>query len=359
VKRPICQVYFPYGRDPRAGGPSGFISQNFAEAPPDGYAITPDLTELPRNPFPTLISAARQGASLTRVVPRGRHDARRRQKFFLSGAHRADTLWFHDSGTFGDVADLVSPQQGVIYQPHTPVKPWEEIEDREQREKREATTLALFERADHVVLPSRHCVEIFEALITPSKLVIIESACAAPDSFAPIPLDPGATYFLFIGRRNHIKGFDIAIEGFRLAHEKSSKLRLLLIGQGPKVSAPGVIDLGPQQRVHDWIASVDCVVNTNRQSYFDLSVMEALAVGRPLIFTMTGGHKDLAGAAQRLEAIAPTAPALTDAMLRFTGEARPPSCEDELRALYQASYSLPSYRERLRRALPLLSARAR
>src|SRR5260370_1156680 len=83
----------------------------------------------------------------------------------------------------------------------------------------------------------------------------------------------------------------LVIDGFRFAYEKNKNIRLVICGSGARESHPGVIDLGRCERVHDWIASVDCVVNANRQSYFDLSALETLSVGTPLAVTPTQGHK--------------------------------------------------------------------
>ena len=37
-----CLVYHPYHRDARAGGPSGFISQNFDTLTSDVFHVTPN-----------------------------------------------------------------------------------------------------------------------------------------------------------------------------------------------------------------------------------------------------------------------------------------------------------------------------
>ena len=108
-----------------------------------------------------------------------------------------------------------------------------------------------------------------------------------------IPLDRELIYFLYVGRRIPIKGYDYIIEAFSRAFSKRKEIRLLLCGGGVSLPQKGVIDLGSQKKIHDWIFSVDCVVNANRQSYFDLSVMETLSVGKTLAYTATGGHKEL------------------------------------------------------------------
>ncbi len=106
-----------------------------------------------------------------------------------------------------------------------------------------------------------------------------------------LPLDPKYIYYLYIGRRNAIKGFDIIIQAFEQAYRTDASLRLLLVGGGDPVRHPGIIDLGRSEEPGNWIAACDFFVSANRQSYFDLSVMEALSLGTPLIIASTGGHR--------------------------------------------------------------------
>jgi hypothetical protein len=85
----------------------------------------------------------------------------------------------------------------------------------------------------------------------------------------------------------------LLIEAFRAAYGKTRDIRLVICGKGTLESHPGIITLGFCERIHDWIASVDCVVNANRKSYFDLSALETLSVGTSLAITPTQGYKVL------------------------------------------------------------------
>lgn len=209
-------------------------------------------------------------------------------------------LWFMDASVYALFAPFVRKEQRIIYQPHCPELPWLEVDastpaGEEKRRAVRASTEALFDRADHLVFPNAGAATIYRTLVRPRHRVhFLESGAAHPPTFAPIPLDPAGCYFLYIGRRNAIKGFDRVLAAFRAARRKREEIRLLVSGAGEPIDDQGVVDIGFTARVHAWIAASDCVVNANRQSYFDLSVLETLAVGTPIALTMSEGHASFA-----------------------------------------------------------------
>jgi len=109
------------------------------------------------------------------------------------------------------------------------------------------------------------------------------------------PLDPQYIYYLDLGRRAAIKGFDVVIEAFRRAHAVDSSMRLLLVGGGERVDEPGILDIGRSEEPADSLSACDYLISANRQSYFHLSVMESLSLGTPMIIACTGGHRFFSG----------------------------------------------------------------
>jgi glycosyltransferase involved in cell wall biosynthesis len=172
-----------------------------------------------------------------------------------------------------------------------------------------------------------------------------------------MPLDPQYLYFLYIGRRLPIKGFDLVIEAFKRASVRRPAIRLILLGKGEKVDLPGVIDVGFSTSPHDWMASVDYIISANRQSYFDLTVLEALSVGAPLLMTCTDGHQVLRGASPGIFDIGE--PNVEDIERAFLSA----QCKRELNVdvirgnqeLFRRQYSDEIYRENLDRILHDLS----
>jgi glycosyltransferase involved in cell wall biosynthesis len=289
-------IVFPYQSSEAEGGPSGFISQLLRDCGIPRLAVTPHAAAS-TSPLGDIVGSARQFVAAKGRLRHARRLAREKHTFREIGGDTATALWFMESGTFSRFERFISPLQTVIYQPHCPQLPWEEIEGTDSRairarETAEVATRALFARADWIVLPNEGARCIYDAVLRDNQRIYYLLSGAAPPKLSGqrLPLDPTLTYFLYIGRRVSIKGFDVILAAFRNAREQRPEIRLVLCGRGELIDEPGVIDVGPTTRVHDWIAACDCVVNGNRQSYFDLSVMETLAVGTPLAMTATGGH---------------------------------------------------------------------
>jgi len=127
-------------------------------------------------------------------------------------------------------------------------------------------------------------------------------------------------------------------------------MRLILVGGGNAVSHPGVIDVGFSPEPAAWIASCDYIVSANRQSYFDLSIMEALSLGTPAIICCTGGHKEFLNLASEgivaLEAADATALCHAFLQCKIPRAENQKAVESNL-ALYGRFWTSSKYRERI------------
>lgn len=350
-------VVFPFPGQRTAGGPEGFISQLLRPFDLPGLVVSP----VPDLPAAGLSRRVQQLlAALSGRARRWEMSASdlvaRETVFTAAGLTGAKHLWFMDQGVYRLFEPFVRPDQTVLYQPHCPELPWEEIaantpDGVRRRREAEAGTRRLMRRADFIVLPNAGVRRIYESLLTPQTQVLyLQSGAARPEVVQPLPLDRQFTSILYIGRRLPIKGFDAVLAGFQRAHAQRPDLRLLVCGAGEHLDHPGVIDVGFTNRVHDWMASADYVINANRQSYLDLSVMETLAIGTPLLMTCTHGHKIFrpwAGPGLRcLDAVTPEAVAA--ALLECSGaHARSPAVREANRALYAREFAVDRYHERL------------
>jgi glycosyltransferase involved in cell wall biosynthesis len=345
-------VFFPYRGSERAGGPEGFIAQNFVGWENSIVATTPCLES-------RLSFGIRDRL---RITGRSKPSSwvRSLRSSFVSRAMMVEAcevekycaLWFHDAGLYQAFSEYLPNNVPVIYQPHTPQLPWEEFEDRVLSARMHDAVLRLVDKALAIILPSEHCVEIYGDILAGKKIAIIASGCRPASNLTPIPLDPEYTYFLYVGRRLPIKGYDLVIDGFRAAFERNNSIRLVICGSGPREMHPGIIDIGFSDRVHDWIASVDCVVNANRQSYFDLSALETLSVGTPIALTPTQGHKTLLEQRSRgVFELAPSAAATADFFMTYRNREIDEDARNDNRELYQREYSTEVYRCRVARVL--------
>ena len=149
-----------------------------------------------------------------------------------------------------------------------------------------------FERADILIFANEGAKKINQSLINnKSKIYYLHHGALQITEDRIIPLDESNINLLYIGRRIPIKGFDIILDAFKQANLINSNINLILLGNGQRINGKNIYDLGFSSTPHLWIKSVDYVINCNRQSYFDLSVLETLSVGTPLLMSATLGHE--------------------------------------------------------------------
>src|SRR5690606_18643826 len=124
-----------------------------------------------------------------------------------------------------------------------------------------------------------------------NKIKYILSGAQSQKDLRAYPLDNSKINLLYIGRRNNIKGFDRVMEAFQQASSIRNDINLILIGAGSKIEGKNIYDIGFSNTPQNWYNSVDYVINANRKSYFDLSVIEALSANAKIILDANFGHK--------------------------------------------------------------------
>jgi glycosyltransferase involved in cell wall biosynthesis len=297
------------------GGPSGFIAQNILGHSSQYYELSVDLPTNSQNY--SLWNKIIKNLKLTFGIPLAEEIKRQKkrteanlnnlnefkwwgessqQHFTDINAQNYKFIYFHDVWTMKACIPLLSPLQIIILQPHCPELPSQEIasqprfSDSDVKWSVEAERDA-FARADIIILPNSYTMEIYKPLITSkSRIYYLLSGAQQRNCLHKYPLND-KIHLLYIGRRNHIKGFDIVLDGFQQAYTSRKDIELILVGKGIKIDEEGIYDIGFTDSVHDWVYSCDYVINCNRQSYFDLSILEALSIGIPIIMSCTGGHK--------------------------------------------------------------------
>jgi len=304
MSRPACLIFSNYLMRPTDGGPSGFLAQNLSGHKSLYYHLGQSHGEPPRSRWQRLrqgylgydrVSALKK-IGLAVDTHWGTWVLAARHTFKREGAGDYSCIWFHDIWTMAACLDMLRPGQKVILQSHCPELPSEEaaslgIKSADVQWAREAQQRA-FGRADVVIFPNAGARSIYDCLLKPNvRVEYLLSGCQGLKPGCQLPFDPRNVYYLYLGRRNAIKGFDIIFDAFQQAYQQDDSLRLLLVGGGEEVQHPGVIDLGRSEEPARWISNCDYFINANRQSYFDLSVMEALSIGTPLIVACTNGHQ--------------------------------------------------------------------
>ncbi len=133
-----------------------------------------------------------------------------------------------------------------------------------------------------------------------------------PGRFAPRPRDEARAelrlgdgpWLLFCGMLRRLKRVDVILE----ALARLPSVRLAIVGQGPEAARLAdqarrldleqrVLFVGPQPhaRLPIWYAAADCVVLASESEGTPTVLVEAMAMGRPVVATRVGGVADLVG----------------------------------------------------------------
>lgn len=117
-------------------------------------------------------------------------------------------------------------------------------------------------------------------------------------------LDDDAVLFGSVGRLVPVKDFPTAIRAVAEAVKSGAPAHLLLVGGGPELDRlraravqAGLADrihlVGEQTDVGPWYSAMDVYFNTSLSEGMSQSVVEAMAMGLPLVVTDVGDHRRL------------------------------------------------------------------
>lgn len=148
------------------------------------------------------------------------------------------------------------------------------------------------------------------------------------------------------------KGITFLIEAAAVLPHKEAGYRFLIAGDGPVRESlerlaheRGVSDkvtfLGFRHDIGDLLAACDLVVLPSLREGLSISLLEAMAAGKPIIATSIGSHREVASQAEMAHLVPPANPAaLAEAIMQF---ARDPALRAHLaagaRSLFEARYT--------------------
>ena len=346
MKRKVKNIiFYSEGVDLRAGGPSGYIANLMTGLEEIG---SNDVEVVFRKEEPTLkyVTLIR---ILTSVIP-FRSIRRKVRNYFIELANKSsvdaisldafryknfvkilDTLEF-ESITCHQVRDALFARNylderkssaKLILMSHCPEPPSEEIYAREKLsglpEAEENYKIwqrieksAFCEKADFLLFPSKEAIEPYSSAL-PYFADLLEKK---PFLFLPTGCFPLMTnisrkllrekfniktkhVICYVGRHKRIKGYDILKDIASIILKERSDVTFLIAGRLSNEIAPlqheRWIELGFANPAEVFSAS-DAFILPNRQTYFDLILLEALSTGIPVIASATGGNKSVAEA---------------------------------------------------------------
>lgn len=241
-------------------------------------------------------------------------------------AGRADVLFTHDPGAASAALERRQPGQAVWLMLHSPMpialylawnwgvpeQDWREVMAYPDARVWTDRELDICSRVDRIILPCREaaeelarCDRRFESLLASADIVMTGASAANRRSGSEsrisraalrarwrLPLDQRVG--LFLGSAQAYRGFDTLLAGLARLGDVTAVPGAIAVA-GPDPSTIPVADrvraLGRVEDVGALLQAVDFVINVNRFSLFDLSVIEALEAGKPMLLHDTGGNR--------------------------------------------------------------------
>lgn len=161
-----------------------------------------------------------------------------------------------------------------------------------------------FKNADYIIFPCEEAVSPYDKfidehsidrskfryIITASKPITFKLSRSEFRTRHGIP--ENATTLAYIGRKNEIKGYNIFCQAaVNLQHAKNF---IFLSAGGGAIKTPkigNIIDFGWTDDPGSILNACDYLVAPNRDTYFDLGIIQALSLNKPVITTPTGGNR--------------------------------------------------------------------
>jgi glycosyltransferase involved in cell wall biosynthesis len=187
-----------------------------------------------------------------------------------------------------------------------PDLPWQTIADLPDVRAAIERELATFQAVDRLILPCAEAGDEFlrfdprfaEPL---ARADFLPTGAAGPERLFPgenrtslrrrFGLPETAPIALFLGNDQPYRGLDALLAALPALTPGPGLVAVAGPARDRLPAHPRLRALGRVTAVADLLAAVDSVVNVNRFSLFDLSTIEALAAGSPLVLHATGGNR--------------------------------------------------------------------
>lgn len=333
----------------RTGGPAGYLWQlrdalagvrtgatitfpdvATASAPPPRASlldrlrrrVTRAITGTPRFYRPPLAELQRRGGEIDRMVRDAIEEMTRAAGPSLARAlsDRADVLFAHDLGSAAAALRtrvrgqrvwlmLHSPMSTALYLAWNwgvPEQEWRTVLTYPDVRFWTGHEVDVCTQVDRLVLPCREaagdlvrCDERFAPLLARAEILPTGGSRGAPNPGTRAALRAGfglpvdQRVGLFLGSLQSYRGFDALIAGLNRLDPAVVPGTIAVAGPDrPAVPAhERVRPLGRVEDVASLLRAVDFVINVNRFSLFDLSLIEALEASRPLLLHDSGGNR--------------------------------------------------------------------
>jgi len=224
---------------------------------------------------------------------------------------------FHHTKDFYYYKSLYNNSKDItLLMSHAPEPPHIELEHVYQADgysKKRAVFLAKhqkemdiysFKNADYIIFPCQEAVAPYQKFfdefdIDIKKLRFIITTSDPLKYNLPVEIfkknhhiSTKKTILAYVGRKTKIKGYDIFCDAAKLLVD-DTRFYFIAAGAGP-IPSPALknfLDIGWTDDPGSLINSADFLIVPNRDTYFDLGIIQALSLNTSLLMTHTGGNR--------------------------------------------------------------------
>lgn len=317
-------IYYPEDALEPKGGPAGYL-----------YNLKKGLEECRKQEnlpvdisfYSNMPSGIENNSELRKRIPKRLLEFRRalnnarflRKKFPIdNGMFAYDIIHFHSAEKMYLCRDFLNQYHGkVILTSHCPCGIYKERIDklnpfdyklmRNQIDKLEELDRYAFERADYIIFPCKDAEEPYfntwprytsirkdeKYRYMPTGIIACHAKINRENYRKKYGIPNDAFVISYVGRHNEIKGYtDLRQMGEQVLKDPNT---YFLIG-GKEEPIKGLnndrwIEVGWTTDPYSLIAASDVFVLPNRETYFDLVLLEVLSLGIPVVLSDTGGNK--------------------------------------------------------------------
>jgi glycosyltransferase involved in cell wall biosynthesis len=194
----------------------------------------------------------------------------------------------------------------------------------------------LYSLADRIVAPCSAALDAYRSISPAWAEVFDDSRLATCYTGTPPPaihagkeiwrqrlgIKDGQLLAVYVGRYHFHKGYDLLAPVMREVNRQlPGRITLACAGGETVESTDGIVHVGFTNDVGGLMSAADFVVVPCRYAYFDLSALECCALGRPMLITDVGGHRELGQMVPAMRTVAPTIDALVGGFIEMANDA--------------------------------------
>lgn len=309
------------------GGPAGYCYNLYVQLKQMGYTDIQFLSQPPKGKLKCLLKKCMPGILKDMVLEMYKAILVHR---LLSSKHphkaqvdlnQYDVIHFHSTRSLYEVRDDLHDYKGkVVLTSHSPTLLSLELYDALNLcekliygwlyKKLEAMDEYSFRNADYIFFPceeaeepyrnnwskfeeiKRERKENFRYILTGIQKPVYRKTREVILRSHNIPFD--AVVICYVGRHNEIKGYDILKKMGEKILSAYPNVYFLIAGKEKPIGGlknHRWIEVGWTDDPYSLIAASDLFVLPNRETYFDLVLLEVLSIGIPVVCSATGGNK--------------------------------------------------------------------